>query len=33
MLWDIRNKKCVYELSTGNNVVSALVWDPKNATL
>lgn len=31
--WDIRNKQCVYELSTGSNAVSALAWNPKNSTL
>lgn len=32
-LWDIRNKQCVYELSTGNTEVSTLTWNSKCATL
>ena len=32
-LWDIRNKQCVYELSTGNTGVSTLIWNSKCATL
>lgn len=32
-LWDIRNKQCVYELSTGNTEVSTLIWNSKCATL
>lgn len=31
--WDARAKKCVYELSTGNNSVAALAWDPQNSIL
>lgn len=33
MLWDIRARKVVYELSTGNTSVQALAWDDRNSTL
>ena len=33
MLWDIRARKVVYELSTGNTAVEALAWDERNSTL
>ncbi|KAI0822507.1 quinon protein alcohol dehydrogenase-like superfamily [Trametes gibbosa] len=32
-MWDIREQECVYELSTGNNAVSAMVWDDVRASL
>ncbi|KAI0072967.1 hypothetical protein K474DRAFT_1678259 [Panus rudis PR-1116 ss-1] len=32
-LWDIRAKKVVYDLSTGNNAVEVLAWDSKRSTL
>lgn len=32
-LWDVRNRQCIYELSTGNNVVYSLAWNAENATL
>ncbi|RPD68430.1 hypothetical protein L226DRAFT_576401 [Lentinus tigrinus ALCF2SS1-7] len=32
-LWDIRARACVYELSTGNNAVSHLLWDDRRTTL
>ena len=32
-LWDIRNKKAFYELSTGNNAVISLAWNKNNSTL
>ncbi|KAF8598053.1 hypothetical protein BDV93DRAFT_610081 [Ceratobasidium sp. AG-I] len=31
--WDIRARAAIYELSTGNNEVNALAWDPKRNTL
>lgn len=31
--WDVRAKKLVYELSTGNNTVCALAWDKQRTTL
>lgn len=27
-VWDARARKALYELSTGNNVVEGLAWDP-----
>ena len=32
-LWDIRNKRTVYELATGNNEVTSLAWDASRNTL
>jgi WD40 repeat protein len=32
-VWDVRARTCVYELSTGNNAVQALVWDSKRNCL
>lgn len=32
-MWDIRAEECVYELSTGNNAVSALAWDSARSAL
>ncbi|KAH9928697.1 uncharacterized protein B0H18DRAFT_1000217 [Fomitopsis serialis] len=32
-LWDIRAKAAVYELSTGNNAVASMAWDPKRSAL
>ncbi|KAI0635611.1 hypothetical protein C8Q77DRAFT_580545 [Trametes polyzona] len=32
-MWDIREQECVYELSTGNNAVSAMVWDDVHTSL
>ncbi len=32
-MWDIREQECVYELSTGNNAVSAMAWDAAHASL
>nr|VWP01139.1 Ubiquitin ligase complex F-box protein GRR1, putative [Ganoderma boninense] len=32
-MWDIRARACVYELSTGNNGVSFMLWDDKRTTL
>ncbi|KAH9856605.1 quinon protein alcohol dehydrogenase-like superfamily [Lenzites betulinus] len=32
-MWDIREQECVYELSTGNNAVSAMAWDDAHASL
>ena len=31
--WDIRGKKMVYELATGNNIVNSMIWDAKRSTL
>lgn len=31
--WDIRAKKLVYELSTGNNIVRSLAWSATDSTL
>ena len=31
--WDVRAKRLVYELSTGNNVVDTLTWNAPKATL
>ncbi len=32
-MWDIRAEECVYELSTGNNAVASLAWDPARSAL
>ncbi|KAJ6627741.1 hypothetical protein B0H10DRAFT_2210258 [Mycena sp. CBHHK59/15] len=32
-LWDVRMRKMVYELSTGNNGVSGMTWDTARSTL
>ncbi|PIL35408.1 hypothetical protein GSI_02134 [Ganoderma sinense ZZ0214-1] len=32
-MWDIRARACVYELSTGNNGVTSMLWDDKHTTL
>ncbi|RPD59645.1 hypothetical protein L227DRAFT_576066 [Lentinus tigrinus ALCF2SS1-6] len=32
-MWDIRAEECVYELSTGNNSVTGLAWDPVRSAL
>ncbi|KAF7796464.1 hypothetical protein EIP86_007641 [Pleurotus ostreatoroseus] len=32
-LWDVRAKKTVVELSTGNNTVTSMVWNRKSTTL
>ncbi|KAI8980059.1 quinon protein alcohol dehydrogenase-like superfamily [Trametes punicea] len=32
-MWDIREQECVYELSTGNNAVSAMAWDEVHSSL
>ncbi|CDO74500.1 hypothetical protein BN946_scf184979.g55 [Trametes cinnabarina] len=32
-MWDIRERECVYELSAGNNSVSAMAWDDAHASL
>ncbi|KAI0368795.1 hypothetical protein BV20DRAFT_1036915 [Pilatotrama ljubarskyi] len=32
-MWDIREQECVYELSTGNNAVSAMAWDHARSSL
>ncbi|KAI0749754.1 WD40-repeat-containing domain protein [Daedaleopsis nitida] len=32
-MWDIRAEECVYELSTGNNSVVGLAWDPARSSL
>ncbi|PPQ65280.1 hypothetical protein CVT26_000240 [Gymnopilus dilepis] len=32
-LWDIRSRRSVYELATGNNSVAGLAWDAGNNTL
>lgn len=32
-LWDVRAKKTVVEMSTGNNSVTSMVWNRKNTTL
>lgn len=32
-LWDLRARRTVYELATGNNGVDSLVWDAANSTL
>ncbi|TFY57484.1 hypothetical protein EVJ58_g6993 [Rhodofomes roseus] len=32
-MWDIRARKAVYELATGNNAVASMAWDPKRSTL
>ncbi|KAH9928736.1 uncharacterized protein B0H18DRAFT_1000397 [Fomitopsis serialis] len=31
--WDVRAKKCVYELSTGNTTVTGIAWSPTQSTL
>ena len=31
--WDIRARKCVYELSTGNTAVQGIAWSPETSTL
>lgn len=33
MVWDIRARTLVHELSTGNNSVESLAWDSAHATL
>jgi hypothetical protein len=32
-VWDVRSKTALYELSTGNNEVNAMVWDGSTQTL
>ncbi|KZV88372.1 hypothetical protein EXIGLDRAFT_839247 [Exidia glandulosa HHB12029] len=32
-MWDVQGQKCLYELATGNNEVSAMAWDASNQTL
>ncbi|OSC98276.1 WD40 repeat-like protein [Trametes coccinea BRFM310] len=32
-VWDIRGRNMVYELSTGNNAVVSMAWDPKRSSL
>lgn len=32
-LWDIRAKRVVYELATGNNTVKGMAWDAQHTTL
>jgi hypothetical protein len=31
--WDVRARKPVYELLTGNNIVNSLAWNAPNATM
>lgn len=32
-MWDVRARSVVYELSTGNNAVSAMAWDSRHSAL
>ncbi|KAH7332873.1 hypothetical protein B0J17DRAFT_771625 [Rhizoctonia solani] len=32
-IWDVQAQACIYELSTGNNIVQPLAWDAPNYTL
>ncbi|CDO74488.1 hypothetical protein BN946_scf184979.g43 [Trametes cinnabarina] len=32
-VWDIRGRNMLYELSTGNNAVVSMAWDPKRSSL
>lgn len=32
-MWDVRARSVVYELSTGNNAVSAMAWDSRRSSL
>ncbi len=32
-VWDVRARSVVYELSTGNNTVSAMAWDSRRSSL
>lgn len=32
-MWDVRARKAVYELATGNNMVASLAWDSKRSSL
>ncbi|EPT01366.1 hypothetical protein FOMPIDRAFT_1120657 [Fomitopsis schrenkii] len=32
-MWDVRGRKTVYELATGNNKVVSMAWDPKRSAL
>ena len=32
-MWDVRARKAVYELATGNTGVASMAWDPKRSAL